>query len=227
MKFSIGIPAYKTKYINGCINSILAQSYTDFELIIVNDASPEDIDSIVNSYTDPRIRYYKTERNFGAEYVVENWNKCLSNATGDYFILMGDDDLLAPTYLESFYNVILKYPDYIVFHCQTIIIDSFGDKIAYSPPLPEIETLLEMIYNRVINNRSQFISDFVFNTKEINKIGGFFKSPLAQMSDDISAYSLAKFKGVANVKDYIFYYRRHVETISSTGNTYLTLKGIS
>ncbi|MBQ8672678.1 MAG: glycosyltransferase, partial [Bacteroides sp.] len=47
MKFSITIPAYKRTYLQECIDSILAQTYTDFELIIVNDASPEDLDSIV------------------------------------------------------------------------------------------------------------------------------------------------------------------------------------
>ena len=50
MKFSIAIPAFKAKYLKECIDSILAQTYKDFELIIVNDASPEDIDSVVKPY---------------------------------------------------------------------------------------------------------------------------------------------------------------------------------
>ena len=62
-KFSITIPAYKRTYLQECIDSILGQTYTDFELIIVNDASPEDLDSIVNSFSDSRIRYYKNEKN--------------------------------------------------------------------------------------------------------------------------------------------------------------------
>ena len=227
MKFSIGIPAYKAKYIQECINSILAQSYSDFELIIVNDASPEDIDGIVNTFTDSRIRFFTNEQNYGAERVIENWNKCLSLARGEYFLLMGDDDVLAPTYLETFYKVINCHPNYNVFHCQTIIIDSNGIKIQYSKPLAEFESLLEMICNRVINNRIQFISDFVYNTNEIKRLGGFFDLPLAQMSDDITAYLLCDTKGIANVQDYLFYYRQHGRTISSTGNEYLILNSIS
>ena len=50
MKFSITIPAYKRKYLKEAIDSCLSQTFKDFELIIVNDASPEDLDSIVNSY---------------------------------------------------------------------------------------------------------------------------------------------------------------------------------
>ena len=100
MEFSITIPAYKAKYLNECIDSILAQTYKDFELVIVNDASPEDLDSIVNQYIDSRIRYYVNEKNCGAINVVDNWNKCLEYAKGEFIICMGDDDKLMPNCLE-------------------------------------------------------------------------------------------------------------------------------
>ena len=83
IKFSITIPAYKDKYLKETIDSVLAQTYTHFEVVIVNDASPYDLDSIVSQYTDPRIRYFKNEKNCGARNVVDNWNICLSHATGD------------------------------------------------------------------------------------------------------------------------------------------------
>lgn len=56
MKFTIAIPAYKRTFLKECIDSILAQTYKDFELIIINDASPEDLDSVVECYKDSRIR---------------------------------------------------------------------------------------------------------------------------------------------------------------------------
>ena len=87
MRYSIGIPAYKGKFLFKCIESILKQDYADFELIIVNDASPEDLYSIVRQFDDPRIRYFKNDKNCGAENVVDNWNICLSYAVGDYFVL--------------------------------------------------------------------------------------------------------------------------------------------
>ncbi|MGS3108146.1 glycosyltransferase, partial [Escherichia coli] len=88
------------------IDSILSQTFKDFELIIVNDASPENLDSIISSYDDTRIRYYKNDKNCGAENVIDNWNKCLSFANGDYFILMGDDDKLDEDYLSEFNKII-------------------------------------------------------------------------------------------------------------------------
>jgi glycosyltransferase involved in cell wall biosynthesis len=61
IKFSVTVPAYKAQFLAECIDSILAQTYKNFELIIVNDASPQDLDSIVSKYDDPRIRYYRTK----------------------------------------------------------------------------------------------------------------------------------------------------------------------
>ena len=123
MKFSVTIPAYKAKYLKECIDSILSQTYTDFELIIVNDASTEDLDSIVSSYTDNRIHYFKNEKNCGAVNVVDNWNKCLSYASGDYIICMGDDDRLCPNCLEEYVKLIERHPGLHIYHAWTEIID--------------------------------------------------------------------------------------------------------
>lgn len=78
MKFSVAIPAYKRRYLYEAITSVLSQTYQEFELIIVDDCSPEDIKSVVDQLTDGRIRYYRNERNCGAENVVDNWNICLN-----------------------------------------------------------------------------------------------------------------------------------------------------
>ena len=63
MKFSITIPAYKQKYLYEAIESCLVQSYKDFELIVVDDASPEDLKSIVDMFSDPRLRYFRNKKN--------------------------------------------------------------------------------------------------------------------------------------------------------------------
>ena len=129
MKFSITIPAYKAKYLNECIDSILAQTYKDFELVIVNDASPEDLDSIVNLYNDCRIRYYVNEKNCGAINVVDNWNKCLAYANGEFIICMGDDDKLMPNCLEEYAKIIAKNPNLDVFHGRVLRIDDDSNVI--------------------------------------------------------------------------------------------------
>ena len=94
MKYSILIPAYKAKFFYECLDSALNQSFKDYEVIILNDASPEDLDSIVGTFHDNRIRYYKNEVNVGAINVVDNWNTLLSLAKGDFVACIGDDDKL-------------------------------------------------------------------------------------------------------------------------------------
>ena len=84
IKFSVTVPDYKAQFLSECIDSMLAQTYKNFELIIVNDASPQDLDSIVSKYNDPRIRYYKNKVGFGAEHVVGNCNKRLECTKNEY-----------------------------------------------------------------------------------------------------------------------------------------------
>jgi len=225
--YSIAIPAYKASFLKECIDSILKQTNPDFELIIVNDASPENIDEIVAGYSDKRIRYYKNEKNFGAEHVVDNWNKCLSYAKGDYFVLMGDDDRMEPDFLSEFDLLISKYPALDVYHCRAFIINEKSEKIALSPSWSEFESVYENMWHRINTRRLQFISDFVYKTSTLNANGGFYKLPLAWASDDISSYIAMSQKGIAHTNKPVFCYRRNSQTISSTGSITLKLEAIS
>lgn len=215
--FSILLPAYKAKYLKECIDSVISQTYDNFELIIVDDASPEDLYSIVDQFADCRIRYYRNDVNFGAINVVDNWNKCLSFAKGDYVICLGDDDKLLPYCLEEYSYLIKKYPNMGVYHGWTEIIDDNSQFIDITSLRSEYESVFSMIWHRW-NGRQQYIGDFLFDAKVLNSIGGFYKLPLAWGSDDITSILCAKNKGIANTQRIVFQYRRNPETISSSAN---------
>lgn len=225
IKFTIGIPAFKSLFLRECIDSIIAQTYRNFELIIVNDKSPENIDLIVNDYQDERIHYYKNEKNTGAEHVVDNWNKCLSYAKGEYFILMGDDDKMETNYLEEFNRLINQHPNLGVYHCRVKVINENSDFLQLTEARPEFESVYSMIWYRM-NGRLQYISDFAYRTDILKNNGGFYKLPLAWASDDISAYIAAQETGIANTNKYVFNYRENRSTITSTGNINLKLYAI-
>jgi glycosyltransferase involved in cell wall biosynthesis len=94
-KVSICIPTYNYgNYIAETIESVLAQNYCDFELLIIDDCSKDNTADIVASYArqDPRIRLIVNKVNLG---MVENWNFCLAQATGEYIKFVFGDDLLA------------------------------------------------------------------------------------------------------------------------------------
>ena len=86
--FTIAIPAFKGRYLAECIESILSQTFRSFELIILNDFSTDPIKNMVASYKDDRIRFFENDCNTGAENVIDNWNKCLNYAKGEYFVLI-------------------------------------------------------------------------------------------------------------------------------------------
>lgn len=95
---SVCIPTYKgADHLPAAIDSVLSQSITDWELVIVDDASPDDTPQIVQRYSDARIRYLRNPHNFGPE---GNWNRCLEEARGRYFKLLPQDDLLYPHTLQ-------------------------------------------------------------------------------------------------------------------------------
>lgn len=217
-KISVTIPAYKPYFLAECIESILKQTFQNFELIIVDDFSPYNIKSVVEKYCDSRIRYYRNNKNCGAIDVVDNWNICLSYAKGEYVICMGDDDILLPNCLEEYATLIEKYPGIGLIHGWTEIINENSEVTALTTHRCEHESAMSLVWHRSHAYTLQFIGDFCFNTEWLRSQGGFYKLPLAWGSDDISAFIGAMKNGVANTQKVVFQYRRNSMTISSTGN---------
>lgn len=215
MTFTVSIPSYKKLFLSECIESVLKQSFSDFEVVIVNDNSPEKLDEIVSGFHDDRIRYYKNVVGFGAEHVVGNWNKCLEYAKGNFIVCMGDDDRLNPNFLSDLNELIQKYPDLDVFYSRTEIINEKSELVLVTEERPERESVYEMIQKRK-NGRSMFIGDYCFRTKVLREKGGFYDLPFAWGSDAITAYMMAGQKGVANTKNVGFQYRVNSQTISSS-----------
>lgn len=98
-KISVVMPAYNAeKYIGKSIDSILNQTYGDFEFIIINDGSKDSTKEIILSYSDNRIVYLENEINSG---IVVTLNKGLEYATGEYIARMDADDIAVAERLEK------------------------------------------------------------------------------------------------------------------------------
>ena len=215
-RFTIAIPAFKGRFLQECIDSILAQKFEDYEILIVNDNSPEPLKKLVEHYRDQRIMYYENEVGFGGFNVVGNWNKCLEYAHGDYIICMGDDDRLTPDCLSRYDYFISTYPQVKVFHTRTEIIDDRSEFWDLQEARPEWESVYSAIWHRW-KGRQQYIGDFLFETGELRKIGGFYCLPYAWGSDDITVWLMAKSNGVVNIPQIGFQYRQSPYTISTNG----------
>lgn len=212
------IPAFKARYLAEAVDSVLRQDFADFELVIVNDCSPDGVEDVVAPFiTDPHVKYFRNPANIGAVNVVDNWNRCLEYSSGEFIICMGDDDRLSPDCLSALDALISKYPGLAVYHSRTEIINSEGEVTEVLEERPEYENAFEMLYNRW-QGRRQYIGDFCFAAGHLKSKGGFFKLPLAWGSDEITAYRAAREGGIANTLAPVFQYRMHDKTISFNDN---------
>ncbi len=97
---SVCIPTYNgSRYLRKCLDSVIAQTFTDFEVLIVDDRSSDKTVNIAKEYAakDRRIQVIVNERNLG---LVGNWNRCVELARGEWIKFVFQDDLIEPTCLE-------------------------------------------------------------------------------------------------------------------------------
>jgi glycosyltransferase involved in cell wall biosynthesis len=122
-KVSVLIPTYNyARYLPEAIESVLNQTYVDFELIIIDDQSKDNTDEVVEKYLeDPRVSYQKNAVNLG---LVGNFNRALELANGDYIKFLLADDKLDKTILSKFVAVLDSYPGVSL---VTSISGTFGD----------------------------------------------------------------------------------------------------
>lgn len=113
---SVIMPSYNTgKYIKESIQSVLAQTYTNWELLIVDDCSTDNTDEVIAGFSDERIRYYKNEINSGAAITR---NRALREAKGKWIAFLDSDDIWHPEKLErqllfmKEYHYAFTYTDY-------------------------------------------------------------------------------------------------------------------
>jgi glycosyltransferase involved in cell wall biosynthesis len=118
------------RFIQETLNSILNQTFTDFELIISDNASTDGTGEIAQAYakSDDRIRYYQSEKNMGA-----GWNVCrvYELATGKYFKWAAADDLLEPDLLRRCVEILESDPGCVVAYARTKEVDENGNFIRY------------------------------------------------------------------------------------------------
>lgn len=122
---SIVMPSYHTgSYIADSIHSVLAQTYDNWELLIVDDCSPDDTDEIVRPFLeDPRIRYFKNDQNSGA---AVSRNRALREAKGRWIAFLDSDDLWEPEKLEK-QIAFMKKNGYHFSYTNYIEIDAEGN----------------------------------------------------------------------------------------------------
>jgi glycosyltransferase involved in cell wall biosynthesis len=107
-RVSVCIPTFNGRpYVADALGSVLAQTFGDFELLVVDDASTDDTLDVARSFTDARLKIHRNPRRLG---LPGNWNECLHRARGDYVKFLFQDDALFPHALERLLGALERFP---------------------------------------------------------------------------------------------------------------------
>jgi glycosyltransferase involved in cell wall biosynthesis len=129
---SVCVPTFNYgRFLPDAIKSVLAQTFTDFELVVVDNASTDATAELMEAFarSDPRIRYYRNAENVG---IVKNFNRALGHAAGDYVKILCADDLLAPAALERSLAAIRNNPAVSLVTTGRLLVDLRLQPVGYA-----------------------------------------------------------------------------------------------
>jgi glycosyltransferase involved in cell wall biosynthesis len=210
-RVSIGLPVYNgEKYLEAALDSILAQTFPDFELIINDNASTDRTPEICSIYAnkDTRVRYYRNEKNRGAAW---NFNRVFELSAGEYFCWVAHDDIIASDYISRCIEVLDKDDSVVLCNSRVQYIDENGDIIA--------TYIRKLNIANSPNPRDRFDDIFDFDNRCLS-IFGLIRSDTLRKTQLIKGYSgsdrvLLAELGLINrfyeIPQYLFFTREHDE----------------
>ena len=206
---SVVMPVYNAPedFFRAAIESILNQTFQDFEFIIIDDASKDYIETIAKSYSDSRLKYYKLEQNQGA---ANARNTAISKATGKYLAFLDADDVALPTRLEKQYNFLETHPEIGVLGTKTEIIGNDSKEMHFPTP-----TKHQDIENYLILSGCVFCQSSIMLRKEIlDKNNIYYKTEYIPAEDYAFWLDLIGKTKFEVMEDVLVQYRFHEQNIS-------------
>lgn len=204
-KVSVLMPVYKTKedYLREAIESILTQTFEDFEFLILDDCPEDDREQIVKSYKDKRIKYFKNERNLG---ITPSRNKLIDMAKGEYLAVFDHDDISLPERFAKEVSYLDEHPEVGVVSCVS---KSIIRKRLSQNPIEDHNIKLALMRTCAINHSASMIRKSVLIDNNVRYEEEF--SP----SEDYALWCrLIPYTKFYNIPEILFYYRDHKDNTS-------------
>lgn len=160
------------RFIKETLDSVLSQTYTNFEVIIIDNASTDSSMDIIKSYNDPRIKVSQNEENIG---LYQNLNKCMEKASGELICLLHTDDVYTPNFLEEVVKAYNEYPVHKFFITGVYFWHSqHNKKFPWHPyksggVISQTESLIRLAFENNIGNGL----NVVIHKDAIEKVGKF------------------------------------------------------
>jgi glycosyltransferase involved in cell wall biosynthesis len=210
-KISVIMPAYNVgKYIQQAIDSILQQTYQNWELLIGNDASNDDTARVIAAYHDPRIKVFTNEKNLGSQ---PTRNFLFERAEGNFIALMDADDICLPSRLERQVAAFQNDPKLGIVGTWATIVNRDRKWMADDKRPVQYHDIMRAIYSS-----NPFLSPTVMVRSDVyKKIGGYREELNGYSFQDYDwTFLIAeRFKAI-NLPEILYEYRQHDDSISKT-----------
>lgn len=223
VKVSVCIPTYNgAKYVGEAIASVLAQTFGDFELIIVDDCSTDSTQEVIASFRDKRCRYFSNSERLG---LPRNWNRCLELCRGQYVCIFHQDDVMILDNLERKVQVLESNPAVGFVYSEAFQIDSEGNQLSDrwiegNPQQDCIRTGLEFFETSMLGTVNLVNCPSVVARRECYDQLGGFDTRLVFTADWEMWMRIALFYDVAFIAEPLVRYRWHAsnETLKFRNN---------
>lgn len=206
---SIGMPTYNRRhgYFPQALASALAQDYANLEILVCDNASTDGTDEFIAGIDDPRLRYVRHETNIGAN---ANFNSCVENAAGDFFLLLHDDDLIDPDFVSRCVTALGDRLDLGLVRTGSRVIDDSGAVLAEdhtgTSGLDGGEVMLRWFQRKT----PLYLASTLYNTARLREIGGFVSPHGLYQDVKATAILMARY-GHVDVDEILASFRRHDE----------------
>ena len=208
-KVSILMPIYNTApYLKEAVDSMLSQTFTDFELIALNDCSPDNAEEVLDGYSDSRIVRYRGEKNVGLSNIL---NVGMEMARGNYIARMDSDDISLPNRLQVQVDYLVQHPE---IDLVSVGMQLFGVKneVWIRDPNPENVKINALFFSPILHASS------IWRKESFEKHGLRFRQEMVPAEDyDMWTRALVQGLKLVNLPEVLYQYR--IYTSQATGQT--------
>ena len=211
---SIGIPTYNraTGNLRKVIERALGQTYTNTEVIVSDNCSTDNTPELVQSFDDSRLRYFRQETNIGPN---KNFNFCLNQARGEYFLLFHDDDMIDQDFVEVCMSSLKPDQTVGAIFTGVRIIDEHDNVLKEYENNGSGLSPVEFIMGWFENKTALYLCNTLYNTLRLKEVGGF-ESKKNLYDDLVPTFTLITKYGWIDVTEIKAGFRRHHGNRGST-----------
>lgn len=192
-------------YLKDALRSAVSQTYPVLEIIVADNGSTDDTQAVVRGVGDPRIRYFRHATNIRAN---DNFNFCLTQARGAYFLLLHDDDMIDPDFVEACMDAVGDDTTIGMIRSGTRVIDAAGAVLSTVPNRTGGLSTADFMLGWFAGKTALYVCSTLFNTTQLRELGGFQSKTFA-FQDVVAQMTLAARYGRADVIDVKATFRQH------------------